>query len=702
MSNRTQQRNESASNKTDETVAADDSERSDHLPITRRSVLHGAAAIAPLTGLGSIDAVVEPASATSGSDGSVTVQSPDETVAATVGVGPSDELDDDLPSGQIAVLAVRSEGTTVLDPSPLGITTYTGQFVTGLSLEGQETETIERGYETVGGDESGIQTLHARIATLTFESPDGVVQIELLVSNEGVAYRYHLPGNGHAIVDKEVSAFQIPEGSTAWLHEYGDHYESIWEETDVASASGTVGFPCLFEADDDTYTLITEANVSENYSASHLSVTGTGTDEGDDAPRDESLVGEEDDRDEIVPGDEEFDYDENSTLFELRFAGESGYGLPSTIDATLPLATPWRVAIVGDLSSIVESNFVAALNEPSEIDDTSWIEPGIVDWSWWSDGDSPRDLQVQKEYVDYASEQGWKYTLVDRGWRREWMPELVEYANERDVNIIVWMVWTDLNTDAKRETILSRLASWGVSGVKIDYMDSDRQERMAWYDEVLQATAEHELLVNFHGSTVPKGRRRTWPHLMTSEAVFGAEYYKWQEVPASHGVTLPFTRNVVGPMDYTPVTFSAVGDTAQTTIGHELALSVVYQSNLQHFADSVESYRNHPLAEQFLSEVAAVWDETSFVDGYPMEEATLARRDGDRWFLGSITAGDSRTVEAPLSFLSDDRAYDSVVVSDGDSGSTLTSREQVVTADASISVSVPENGGFVARLSPCD
>ncbi|WP_084383926.1 glycoside hydrolase family 97 protein [Halalkalicoccus paucihalophilus] len=670
------------------------------LPVTRRSVLQGAAAIGPIAGLASTNTGIQSASASTEIHGSGTVTSPNGSIQATVEMGPSQRLDDDLPSGRVASLTVNYDGTTVIEPSPLGITTYVGQFVTSLSLEDTTVKTIKQQYETVGGDKSGQQTLHARLGTLTFGSPNGSLQLELLVSNEGIAYRYQLPGEGHILVDKEVSAFQIPEGSTAWLHSYNNRYESVWEGTDVASASGTFGFPGLFEVTDDAYTLLTEANVDGNYCASHLAVNGEDGRMGDDAPREESLVGEENDRDEIIPENEEFDYDENPRLFELRFAGQEGYGLPTIVDSSLPLETPWRVALIGDLSSIVESNLVAALSEPPQVNDTSWITPGIVDWSWWSDGDSPRDLEIQKQYVDYAAEQGWEYTLVDRGWRREWMPELVDYANDRDVEILVWMVWTDLNTERKRETLFSRLKSWGVSGVKIDYMDSDRQQRMQWYDEVLAATADHELLVNFHGSTLPKGRRRTWPHLLTSEAIYGAEQYKWEEVPASHNVVLPFTRNVVGPMDYTPVTFSATGDNAETTIGHELALSVVFQSDLQHFADSIESYQEYPLAEQFLSEVSAVWDETTFVSGTPEEEATLARCDGDQWFVGSITAGDSQTVNLLLSFLPDDQQYTMRLISDADDGTALTSREQTVTADETVSVDIAENGGFVARLWP--
>lgn len=286
------------------------------------------------------------------------------------------------------------------------------------------------------------------------------------------------------------------------------------------------------------------------------------------------------------------------------------------------------------------------------------------------------------------------------------MPDLVEYANERDVGIIAWMVWYDLDTETKRERLLSQLESWGVSGIKIDYMNSDRQDRMQWYDDILEATAKHELLVNFHGSTLPKGRRRTWPHLLTSEAVRGAESYGWEEMPPSHNLILPYTRNVVGPMDYTPVTLSSRYEdaerAAETTRGHELALSVVFQSDLQHLADSVESYRSYPVAEQFLSEVSAVWDETIFIDGYPGEETTVARCDGTQWFIGHISARDRHTTKIPLSFLPDNQQYDITISSDTPNTSSLRSRTQVGTADTTISVSVPENGGFVAQLSPRD
>jgi alpha-glucosidase len=210
------------------------------LPVTRRSVLKGAASIGPVAGLVGSGVAADEASAAQGKGhdaGPVTVQSPDENIKATIKQRSPNRIGDDLPPGRVVSLTVSRDGTRVLDPSPLGLKTYTGQFVTSLSLEAQDVRTIEHTFETVGGDQAGEQTIHARFATLVYGSPSGVMKIDLLVSNEGIAYRYRLPGDGHVIVAGEASAFQIPEDSAGWLLPYTDKYEKVWEEKDAKSAS---------------------------------------------------------------------------------------------------------------------------------------------------------------------------------------------------------------------------------------------------------------------------------------------------------------------------------------------------------------------------------------------------------------------------------------------------------------------------------
>jgi alpha-glucosidase len=222
-------------------------------------------------------------------------------------------------------------------------------------------------------------------------------------------------------------------------------------------------------------------------------------------------------------------------------------------------------------------------------------------------------------------------------------------------------------------------------------MDLYEQGRLQFSDMLMADTAERELLINFHGSVVPTGLRRRWPHVLTYEGVLGAEHLKFGTITPDHNVTLPFTRNVVGPMDYTPVTFSA--ETRHTTVGHELALSVVYESGLQHFADSIDSYAEQPIAERFLERVPAAWDETRLLRGYPGSEATFARRRDDEWFIGCLTAGAPRTVTLPLDFLDDD--FDVTLVKDDETGEELIRETVVCESPIELSIDVPANGGFI-------
>ncbi|WP_129113765.1 glycoside hydrolase family 97 protein [Halegenticoccus tardaugens] len=595
----------------------------------------------------------------------MTLESPDGSVGAEF------ELDSD---GR-PTLAVRSAGTVVVEPSPLGLRTFETSFVNDLSVESRERRTTEVAYETPAGKRRRHRFV-ANEETVTLATADGsVVRIDLRVSNDGVAYRYRLPGSGHVVVTGEESAFRLPEGASAWLMPFEKKHEEVWRSTSAIEAAGRYSFPSLFEVD-GRWVLLTEAGVDGRYVASRVT------------------VGKDD------------------TSFRVQFPDSERHRMatePSHVSTTRPLATPWRVAVVGDLSAVVESNLVADVvdapsygTDPCRIEDRSWIRPGRVAWSWWSDGASPGDLDIQRAYVEYAGDRGWEYVLVDAGWSEEWMPDLVHYATERGVDVLVWSRWSDLDTEAKRMARLPRWKSWGVAGVKVDYMNSDSQRMMAFYDDLAAATADHELLLNVHGSITPKGLRRRWPHLLTYEGVYGAENYHPvpQTIPPEHNVILPFTRNVIGPMDYTPVTFSA--ETRTTTVGHELALAVVFESGLQHFADDIESYRRRPSAEEFLEAVPAAWDAMRFVGGYPGAEATIARRSGERWFLGSITAGEGRTVEVPCEFLDANRSYRVALYRDDETGESIAREEREVADDDAFAVLVPDDGGFAAILRPVD
>jgi hypothetical protein len=279
-----------------------------------------------------------------------------------------------------------------------------------------------------------------------------------------------------------------------------------------------------------------------------------------------------------------------------------------------------------------------------------------VSWSWWSDNDSPGDLSKLRAYVDLAHEFGWEYSLVDANWTvhsEEEMRSLVRYAGDRNVRLFLWynsggphnrvteQPRDRMHEPGVRRAEMAKIAQWGVAGIKVDFFHSDKQAGIALYLDILADAADHRLMVNFHGCTIPRGWTRTWPHLMTMEGVRGAETYIFDggfpAVAPRHNTVLPFTRNAIGPMDYTPVTFSDNRYPHRTTAGHELALSVVFESGLLHLADSAASYRSVPPAvAHVLARVPAAWDETRCPAGEPGSHVVVARRAGRDWYVAGI------------------------------------------------------------------
>jgi alpha-glucosidase len=359
--------------------------------------------------------------------------------------------------------------------------------------------------------------------------------------------------------------------------------------------------------------------------------------------------------------------------------------------------SPWRLAVVGGLDDVVGSSLPLALGRPSRIAKTDWIRPGRVAWSWWSDSSSPSDPARQQAYVDAAAARGWEYVLVDEGWDPKWIPELVRYAAARNVKILLWTHWRDLRDPARRAATLGRWAGWGVAGVKVDFLQSDRRPRIAAYDAIARAAARRRLLVGFHGCTLPRGIQRTWPNVMTLEAVLGAEHAKAGVIPAAHDVNLVFTRNAVGSMDYTPVTFSARDRT--TTAAHQLALAVAFESGLQHLPDTPDSYAARPAADAVLRALPVVWDDTRLLDGAPDSHATLARRSGDEWWVAALHAGAATTRAVSLDFLRPGRGYRATITAD-DGADGLAVSEQTVTAADTLTVPVAADGGVTVRLRP--
>lgn len=463
--------------------------------------------------------------------------------------------------------------------------------------------------------------------------------VDVLVADDGVAVRR---GGGDVV-------FRAPRGTRAWLQGYAPDYEEPYARTRLAAAEpGNYGFPALLRTRAGDYALLTEAGLAYGDAAAHLGIRRR----------------------------------------RLRVELPEGERRPAT--------TPWRVAVVGDLPRIVGSDLPLTLGRPSEIADPSWIRPGRVAWSWWSDAASTASLPRQREFVDAAAANGWEYVLVDDAWAQgAWMPELVAYAAARGVGIHVWTPWTALADPAARAATLDTWAGWGIAGIKVDFLHSDRAPRMRFMEDLARAAADRRLLVNFHGGTIPRGLQRTWPNVVTAEAVRGTEIAKaGVAMSPVHDVNVVFTRNVVGSMDFTPVAFSAVGQVV--TPAHELAKAIAYESGLQHYADAPESYAARPDALALLSAVPAAWDDTRLLEGVPDRFATVARRAGDDWYVGSLSVG-ARTATLALDFLPPGRAYALRLLTDDGAGG-LRRTDAVVTAGQRIPVPVAAGGGYAAQL----
>jgi hypothetical protein len=549
-------------------------------------------------------------------------------------------------------LTIVRNGRSLLS-SGLEVTTSAGERRT---FAGRRTVRIDERYSTVAGKRRA-HVHRARQMNVDFGRGRQRIQVQVQVSADGVAYRYRLPRTRGLRFVRERSSFHVPGADRAWMQRWVSNYEGPYRPARFRDvAPGHYAFPVLLDAGKGSFALLTEAGMDGGYAASSLQVR---------AGR---------------PG-------------ELSVVQPHG-----RVADTHTRVTPWRVAIVGDLATVTDSDLVEDLAGPAQIADTSWIQPGQAAWSWWSDSWSPRSLERQKDFVNFAAASGMEYVLVDEGWDASWVPELAAYAAQRRVRIILWARWSDLRDAERRQQLLGLWHSWGVAGVKLDFAQADTLPRMRWYEQVARAAAAHHMVVNFHGSTLPRGMERRWPNVLTYEAVRGAEHYKSRiphAITPADNATLPFTRNAVGPMDYTPVAFSA--PTRDTSSAAELALSVVFQSGLTHFADSPEEYLKRPAAESFIASLPAAWDDSRLLGGYPGRRVVMARRAGNDWWVGAINAEEAGSARVRLDFLSPSHRYEATIVTDAPGGE-LTSQQLAVSAADTLTLPLGVGGGAAVHL----
>ncbi len=600
-------------------------------------------------------------------------------------------------SGRLTWNVTRG-GATVLANSPMGLRRHDQAFTDGLKLvEAGQPSSVGEKYTTPHGKRHD-HVVRGRELTLTFANPQKArLQVVLRAHDDGVAFRYRFPETDATPrrVFEEYTGFHVADGSTGWMlpHQapgkYTPAYEDLFQQIRAGDAAPTPAgwsFPAIMKTPAGTWLLLTESALDDSYVGAHLAAD--------------------------VPGG----------VYHIKFPDpEEGLGVGEVHPrSTLPWTMPWRVVIIGDAAArIVESDLVDDLAPPSRIADTSWIKPGRAAWSWWSASDSPRHAEQLNAFTDFAAEMGWEYALVDANWDRMQsgkIAEVIAHAKAKGVGLLLWYNSGGPHNDVTegprdrmhqrdtRRAEFAKLRDWGVKGVKVDFWHSDKQDRIRQYRDILRDAAEFHLMVDFHGCTIPRGWSREFPNLVSMEGVFGAEQYKFRDFfpakAAEHNSVLTFTRNVIGPMDYTPVTFSDVRYPHRTTNAHELALSVVFESGIQHFADSVASYRVLPDApRQFLRAVPAAWDETRALSGEPGRAVVIARRAGDAWCVGGINGQDApASAQVALRFLGGG-AWTAQVIRDGADDRSFDASSRQVTARDTIDVPMRARGGFVMRIA---
>ena len=607
--------------------------------------------------------------------------------------------------------AVDFDGKWLMDESVLGLK-IEGQpaFGPGLKLVKVETSQHDETYTIPVGKTSSVRD-HYNAALVDLADDSGrKLSLEIRAFDDGVAFRYILPDQlSHTKIrlERELTEFRFVKDATLYPLILDGFHSAYEDEYQVRQVSGIhpdwlIGLPLLANVAGVGWVAVTEADI-DNYAGMYL-------------------------RKDQHP-------------FALHAELSPSLREPAiAVESYAPVTTPWRVLMIGEQPGrLIESNMILSLNPPSKIADTSWIRAGKSAWDWWSGEAAPgvsfkpgMNTETMKNYIDFASASGFPYMLIDAGWAlanrngpQDFsaladitkvtpeidMPELLRYAKQRNVRLWLWSHWTSV--DKYMDQAFPLFEQWGIAGVKIDFMNRDDQQMVAWYRHVIELAAQHHLMIDFHGAFKPDGLRRTWPNLITREGVMGKEYLKWSaRTSPVHNTTLPFTRMLAGPLDYTPGAFGnsnrenfvarnlmpmGLGTRAQ-----ELALYVVLESPLMMVSDYPEHYAGQHDFE-FIRQVPTTWDEVRVLDGTPREFITLARRSGRDWYIGSITNWDARNIKVPLSFLGDGKYIAEIYADAPDAASVATHtsfQKQSVDRGTVLDVQMVSGGGNAIWIHP--
>lgn len=618
------------------------------------------------------------------------------------------------PDGRLAVsvsaengiptYSVTYDGVVFLEPSALGLKTNIGDFTRQMVLEERSSVSpIDESYQLATVKESHIR-YQANAQTFTFfQNGKKIYDVVFQVSDNDIAFKYRMYPQGATlccVVEEEATGFVLPQGSTSFLCPQVDpmggfartypSYETPYTVDEPVGKNGWgqgYTFPCLFRNGDKGWVLISETGVSSDYCASRL----LGKEGGHYA------IGYPDQR-------------------EFNGNGTAAPGI------ALPGETPWRTITLGTtLAPIVETtvafDVVKPLYEPSQT-----YQYGAGTWSWIIGGDASMNYDEQKRYIDFSAAMGYQSVLVDALWDtqvgRDKIAELARYAAGKGVALYLWYnsngYWNDApqsprgimhNTISRRKE-MKWMKSIGIRGIKVDFIGSDKQLGMKFYEDVLADANDYGLLVIFHGCTLPRGWERMYPNFVACEAVLASENMNFSQkscdAEAFNACLHPFIRNTVGSMDFGGSTLNHYynlkneprGSHRVTSDVFALATAVLFQSPVQHFAMAPNNLTDAPQwAVEFMKQVPTTWDEVKFIDGYPGRYVILARRHADKWYVAAVNAqAETLKVKVKLPMLSPDREVSLYSDDKNLEGGVKTVR---INKKQEVQLVIPNNGGAV-------
>ena len=584
---------------------------------------------------------------------------------------------------------VSRAGKVVLPESPLGLVLDGNDFSKALqAARVGKTETRRERYELFAGVMPEVDRQVWQRTLVFTNGSQGALAIDLAATDEGVAFRYRLSGATNILreVKEELTGFHVPADTKGWLQPYhaaGPYtpaYEDFYfqvapSDPPPRSRDNPRGwcFPALFHVPSaDSWALVTESGTDGSYPGCHLAADSNG----------------------------------GTYHIAFPFPDEHTQGQSTNLTTnprfSLPWTMPWRVIMLGQSAAdIATATLVTDLAPRSKIADTSWIKPGRASWAWWSYPDGPFNGEHFNQFTDFAARMGWEYTLFDAGWWSPGLKQLVAHAKEKGVAPLAWLHAQDFYDAKKRAQKLDEMVTAGIGGVKVDFWVSDRQETIATMHALFAEAAKRKLLVNLHGGTMPRGWQRTWPNFMTAEAVLGTESYfyepRYTDKAAQLNTVLPFTRNVAGPMDYTPVAISPKKFQRTTTAAHELATAIIFTSGITHYADQAKMFESlPPEALKIFRDAPARWEETHCLLGEPGRVAVFARRSGSSWFIAGIN-GLNQSQPVTLNLRPYRKFGKRVLIAEGKDAQMEVAAAPLKPADE-WQHNIPTRGGFILRL----